>query len=319
MAFGNKLLGQTTDTIVPADYGLVLLTLSAAVILANVWMNLVMGGARRRYKVPYPNAYADPAKNEHADAFNRVQWPRLAAGIGFVWIVCRVVYFQANVFGYESKNLRMLADAYAKEDYGQDKEKQEKLFAWLKKHPVKDEGVHKQLDSLFEALHNQYSISKLFVEGFCWGGNYALELAATDKIDAAVITHGSRMEPSQVEAIRQPTAFLWAESDDPELLKKVREITENKSHVPSLVKMYPGTKHGFGIRGSWDNTKPTDDPSNSATTAAAQEAFADASDFFSQYNSGSPSWVQKGRTAALVAGVAALAIFAVKALQSDRK
>ncbi len=34
------------------------------------------------YKVPYPNAYADPAKNEHADAFNRVQvshlqWCRL--------------------------------------------------------------------------------------------------------------------------------------------------------------------------------------------------------------------------------------------------
>ena len=25
------------------------------------------------YKVPYPNVYADPAKNEHADAFNRVQ------------------------------------------------------------------------------------------------------------------------------------------------------------------------------------------------------------------------------------------------------
>ena len=47
---------------------------------------------------------------------------------------------------------------------------------------MKDEGVHKQLDSLFEALHNQYSISKLFVEGFCWGGNYALELAATDKV-----------------------------------------------------------------------------------------------------------------------------------------
>ena len=67
-------------------------------------------------------------------------------------------------------------------DYGQDKDKQDKLSAWLKKHPVKDEGVHKQLDSLFEALHNQYSISKLFVEGFCWGGNYALELAATDKV-----------------------------------------------------------------------------------------------------------------------------------------
>ena len=33
MAFGNKLLGQTLDTIVPTDYGLVLLTLSAAVLL----------------------------------------------------------------------------------------------------------------------------------------------------------------------------------------------------------------------------------------------------------------------------------------------
>ena len=34
------------------------------------------------YKVPYPNVYADPAKNEHADAFNRIQvghlqWCRL--------------------------------------------------------------------------------------------------------------------------------------------------------------------------------------------------------------------------------------------------
>ena len=25
------------------------------------------------YKVPYPDVYADPAKNEHADAYNRVQ------------------------------------------------------------------------------------------------------------------------------------------------------------------------------------------------------------------------------------------------------
>ena len=170
------------------------------------------------------------------------------------------------------------------------------------------------------------------------------------------------MEPSQIEAIRQPTAFLWAESDDPELLKRVREvscyhlgwegsqpvatevhskvelqhidpccypgarcwswclqITDNKSDVPTLVKLYPGTKHGFGIRGTWDNTKAADDPSNSATTAAAQEAFADASGFFSKYNFGSPSWVQKGGPAALVAGVAVLAICAVKAWQRNRQ
>ena len=29
------------------------------------------------YKVPYPDVYADPAKNEHADAFNRVQVSQL--------------------------------------------------------------------------------------------------------------------------------------------------------------------------------------------------------------------------------------------------
>ena len=97
------------------------------------------------------------------------------------------------------------------------------------------------------------------------------------------------------------------------------QITDNKSDVPTLVKLYPDTKHGFGIRGTWDNTKAADDPSNSATTAAAQEAFADAYSFFSKYSSGSPSWTQKGGTAAMVAGVAALAIFAAKAWRSDRK
>ena len=91
------------------------------------------------------------------------------------------------------------------------------------------------------------------------------------------------------------------------------------SDVPTQVKLYPGTKHGFGIRGSWDNTKAADDPLNSAVTAAAQDAFEDASDFFSKYNPGSPSWVEKGGTAALVAGVAALAVFAVKAWQSNRR
>ena len=89
--------------------------------------------------------------------------------------------------------------------------------------------------------------------------------------------------------------------------------------MPTLVKLYPGTQHGFGIRGTWDNTKSADHPSNSATTAAAQEAFADAYGFFAKHNAGSPEWVQKGRTAAMVAGVTALAIFAVKAWQSNRQ
>ena len=91
------------------------------------------------------------------------------------------------------------------------------------------------------------------------------------------------------------------------------------SDVPTMVKLYPGTKHGFGIRGTWDNTKAADHPSNSATTAAAQEAFADAYGFLAKHDSGSPSWVQKGGTAAMVAGVAALAMLAVKALRSNRQ
>ena len=43
---------------------------------------------RCSYKVPYPNVYADPAKNEQADAFNRVQVGHLQ----WCWLVLLLLF-----------------------------------------------------------------------------------------------------------------------------------------------------------------------------------------------------------------------------------
>ncbi|KAK9814372.1 hypothetical protein WJX72_004739 [[Myrmecia] bisecta] len=54
------------------EHGYVLLAFLFAIFAQSLWMMFQVGAARRRYKVFYPNLYADKS-NPNADAFNCVQ------------------------------------------------------------------------------------------------------------------------------------------------------------------------------------------------------------------------------------------------------
>eukprot|EP00549_Striatella_unipunctata_P021533 CAMPEP_0118707064 /NCGR_PEP_ID=MMETSP0800-20121206/20958_1 /TAXON_ID=210618 ORGANISM="Striatella unipunctata, Strain CCMP2910" /NCGR_SAMPLE_ID=MMETSP0800 /ASSEMBLY_ACC=CAM_ASM_000638 /LENGTH=151 /DNA_ID=CAMNT_0006609773 /DNA_START=54 /DNA_END=509 /DNA_ORIENTATION=- len=58
---------------VPNEYGYVILTCIVGPMVSSLYMGGVVGGARKKYNVPYPNMYATPKHHEKADEFNRVQ------------------------------------------------------------------------------------------------------------------------------------------------------------------------------------------------------------------------------------------------------
>ena len=58
---------------------------------------------------------------------------------------------------------------------------QEALGKWFGANPFSDTSVHKNIDKVIAELKKQ-GASKIACEGFCWGGNYALDVAGTDKV-----------------------------------------------------------------------------------------------------------------------------------------
>ncbi|KAF3932922.1 hypothetical protein ABW20_dc0100812 [Dactylellina cionopaga] len=103
-------------TITP-EYGYVLLVALASTFV-NQWHGLVVGGARKKAQVPYPNCYAphaDAAAGSAKYVFNCAQrahanyienlpnfyvgllvsstvYPKFAAGAGALWLIGRVLY-----------------------------------------------------------------------------------------------------------------------------------------------------------------------------------------------------------------------------------
>lgn len=101
-----------------------------AVLIANValvgWMAKKVGGARRKFKVPYPIMYADEKEHKDAKIFNCVQrahqntlellpafmaallvggleFPRTAAALGAIHFLARIQYFKNYSVGDPSK------------------------------------------------------------------------------------------------------------------------------------------------------------------------------------------------------------------------
>ena len=81
--------------------------------------------------------------------------------------------------------------------------------AWMQKHP--QEMQVKQLERLLTDLHQQYQPESVTCIGFCWGGRHSCMLAASDRVSAAVVAHGSMITTEVVEAVKQPILFLFAD------------------------------------------------------------------------------------------------------------
>ncbi|KAL6560062.1 hypothetical protein OROMI_012619 [Orobanche minor] len=113
--------------LLPKEYGYVVLVLVIYSFL-NLWMSLQVGGARKKYNVPYPTMYAIESENKDAKLFNCVQrghqnslemmplffmlmilggirHPLICASLGALYSVARFFYFKGYSTGDPQRRL----------------------------------------------------------------------------------------------------------------------------------------------------------------------------------------------------------------------
>lgn len=83
------------------------------------------------------------------------------------------------------------------------------FMPWKAKHDV--DHQMKELNILLEEFHLLYKPKSVCCIGFCWGGRHSTLLAATDKVSAAVVAHGSFVTQDIVTDVKKPILFLFAD------------------------------------------------------------------------------------------------------------
>ena len=97
-----------------------------------------------------------------------------------------------------------------------------KFGEWREKHPQGPQML--QLDRLLTDVHQQYKPKTVSCIGFCWGGRHVTILAASDKVSAGVVAHGSFVTAELVQQVKQPILFLFA--DNVSLALTVRSLLQ---------------------------------------------------------------------------------------------
>merc|ERR1712215_365584 len=118
---GDSLLHYTMVSIqLDPDHGYLVLVVAGTWLL-NIWQMSKVGGARKRLGVPYPDMYSDKQplfncyQRAHQNTLENIplflaillisglNFPKLAAGAGLVWLIGRVIYSYGYYTG-EPKN-----------------------------------------------------------------------------------------------------------------------------------------------------------------------------------------------------------------------
>ena len=197
------------------------------------------------------------------------------------------------VFGWEFKNVRLLADNYAKAgfycyvpdvhqgdsiplDFLQSVEPPLKtreqltlldktkatatvgttLPPWLMKHR---EAIVKPLISDFiTAVRAIPGTGKVGAIGFCWGGRYAI-LAAHGEVDTAYACHPSLVAvPGDFEPVTKPLSLAVGDKDsllDNDTVGKIQDLMAKKTSLPHELRIYEDQIHGFALRSDWSSDK----------------------------------------------------------------
>jgi len=205
----------------------------------------------------------------------------------------KTIVFLVDIFGWEFKNVRLLADNYAKSgfycyipDFHQgdsipldflqsvepplktreqltmiDKTKATAtvgttLPPWLIKHR---EAVTKPLISSFISTVRQApGTKKVGALGFCWGGRYAI-LAAHDEVDAAYACHPSLVAiPGDFEPVTKPLSLAVGTKDsllDNDQVGQIQDLLAKKTNLPHELRIYEDQVHGFALRSDWSSDK----------------------------------------------------------------
>lgn len=189
----------------------------------------------------------------------------------------------SDVYGYESPNLRKIADKVAASGYfvvvpdffyGDPYDPSKPIGDWIQEHGA-DKGFE-DAKSVITALKSK-GISSIGSAGYCWGAKVVVQLAQTNYIQAAVLLHPSFVNMDDIKGVKEPIAILGAEIDKmspPELIKQFEEILSSKPEVGSFVKIFPGVAHGWSVRYKDEDEK---------AVHTAEEAYQDMLNWFTKY------------------------------------
>lgn len=116
--------------------------------------------------------------------------------------------------------------------------------------------------AFFQSLQvHEASNIPLGVAGYCWGGKHATILASGEAqqngwplVDSIFVGHPGGLEiPQDIDKIKVPYSvaigdrdFVLKQSD----VSKIVEALNKRKDIPTEVKIYPGARHGFALRGN---------------------------------------------------------------------
>ena len=131
---------------------------------------------------------------------------------------------------------------------------------------IDDATALKELQSLVDALMSEYSLTRIGVAGWCFGGRLALVLAARDdRVGACVTYHPSiraARGPHQTEdaialahEIECPVEWVHPGNDQVvtgDLFPAIRDALVGRETGATSISVYPGADHGFMERPTTD-------------------------------------------------------------------
>ena len=124
---------------------------------------------------------------------------------------------------------------------------------------IDDGTAMKELGSLIDALMSEYSLTRVGVAGWCFGGRLAVILAARDRRVAACATYHPSIRatrgPHQTEdaialasTIECPVEWVHPGNDQVlsgELVPAMRDALVGREKGSTHIHVYPGADHGF--------------------------------------------------------------------------
>ncbi|RDW68525.1 hypothetical protein BP5796_09182 [Coleophoma crateriformis] len=205
----------------------------------------------------------------------------------------KTVIFLVDIFGWEFKNTRLLADNYAKAGFyvyvpdvlqGDslpieflqsiepplkeqatlsmvDKAKNTAVVGttlppWLLRH--REATAKPLIDDFIAAVRAIPGTGKIGTIGFCWGGRYSI-LCAHGKVDAAYACHPSLVAvPADFEGVSKPLSLAMGDKDsllDQKTVGQIQDAMAQKTEVPHELRIYEDQVHGFALRGDWSSEK----------------------------------------------------------------
>lgn len=200
----------------------------------------------------------------------------------------KAILICTDIFGYELPNVRLIADKLASaagftvyvpdilqgDAVNPDAFDRSKFGEWRARHG--DDQTMPAVRGVIEDLKAKHGVTKLAVLGYCFGGRYAALATAEGLTTAYGVAHPSFVSVADFQELKAPGMFLCAETDQqfPGPMADEVEKVLVAAGVPVEFRRYPGTTHGFAVRGNEDDK---------AVMAARDDALQGAADFFGKH------------------------------------